>query len=140
MKRLLAFAVALVLIGFGAVAYAVDDGARSGNQEQGLVVKSWKGEYVGTSKHAVLDSSTGKIVFIVVSLGQEGNKEIAVPMGLFSLDRKNEALVLNISKKELDSAPEFHLSDLEDPEFAKKVYRFFAIGVPRDEETPVSVL
>ncbi len=135
MKRLLLLA-AVILLNIGATTYAVDDRAGAGDQEQSLVVKNWKGEPIGTSKHVVLDSSTGMIVFVIVSLNQGGNREIAVPPGLFSLDRKNEALVLSIGKKELYSAPEYHASNLGNPEFVREVYRYFGIGGPWTEETP----
>ncbi len=130
MKIFLTIAMAVI-----AIAYAVDDRAWSDIQEQGLVVQNWKGEYIGTSRHAVLDSSTAKIVLIIVSLGKEEKKEIAVPPGFFSVDKKNEVLILSINKKELDSAPEYDASNMEDPEFVKKVYRFFGLLIPQARET-----
>ncbi len=137
MGRFLALATAVILMGFGTIAFPVDDRDGPDSQKQGLTltVKDWKGESIGTSKKAVLDSSTGNIVFIIASLGKEG-REIAVPPGLFSIDMKNDALVLNVSKKELNKAPEYRASDLEDPDFVKKVYRFFVLVVPRTQETP----
>ncbi len=137
MGRFLAIATAVILMGLETIAFPVDDRDGPDSQKQGLTltVKDWKGDSIGTSKEAVLDSSTGNIVFIIVSLGKEGNREIAVPPGLFSVDKKNDALVLNVSKKELNSAPEYRASDLEDPKFVKKVYRFFALVVPRTQET-----
>ncbi len=130
MRIFLVLAMAVITIG-----YALDNSAGSGSQEQGLVIKNWKGEYIGTSKHAVQDSSTGKIIIIIVSLGKDENKEVAVPAVFFSVGNKDEDLVLNLSRKELESAPEYHASDLQDPEFARKVYRFFAAVIPRTEET-----
>lgn len=134
MKTWLALAIAVILISFGTVACAVEDKAEPSNQEHGLVIKNWKGEYIGTSNHVVQDFPSGNIIFIIVSLNPE-KKEIAVPVDLFSADQQNGTLVLNISKKELDSVPEFYESDLKDPEFVEKVYRFFATGSPRTEET-----
>jgi hypothetical protein len=129
-------AIAGILVSFGTVAYANDDTSGASIQEHALIVKNWKGEYIGTSHHVVMDPSTGNIIFIIVSLEQEENKEIAVPTGLFSIDEKQGVLVLNISKKQLDLSPSYHASDLQDPEFFEKVYRFFAIAPPWAEETP----
>jgi len=136
MKKLLVLAMLITLISFGSIAYAIGDGAGTTIQDQGLVVKNWKGEYIGSSKHVVLDSSTGTIVFIIVSLGQEGEKEIVVPPGVFSVDQKNGVLILNISKKDLAAAPEYHASDLSDPNFVERVYRFFGLGPSWTDETP----
>ena len=127
--------IAVILMSFNTIAYAVDSTSGASNQEHTLIVKNWKDEYIGTSNHVVMDPSTGNIIFIIVSLDQGENKEIAVPAGLFSVDPEHGALVLNISKKQLGSSPAYHASDLEDPEFFKKVYRFFAIAPPWTEET-----
>ncbi len=132
-------ATAAILLNFQTIAYAADDSAGGSHQERSLVVRNWKGDYLGTSSHVVLDPSAGMIAFVIVALetGQnKGIKEIAVPWGLFSVDKENGVLVLNISKKELESAPEYHVSDLADPEFVGRIYRFFALGPPRTKKSP----
>ncbi len=129
-------AIAVILIGFGTMAYAADGTTGQGIHEQSLAVKNWKGEHLGTSHHVILNPSTGDIVFIIVALGQEEDKEIAVPASLFSIDKENGILVLNVNKKVLDSSPAYHDSDLQDPEFIKKVYRFFGIAPSWTEEKP----
>jgi hypothetical protein len=86
-----------------------------------------------------MDPSGGNIVFVIVSLetGQnKESKEIAVPWVLFSIDKENGALVLSISKKQLDSAPEYDASSMEDPEFVRRIYYFFASAPPWTKETP----
>ncbi len=140
MKRRFALAAVLTLLTLGTIAGAGQDRAGSSDQEQGLAVMNWKGEYIGMSNHVVLNSSTRAVVLIIVSLNWKEPKEIAVPTGLFSVDRKKGVLVLSMSKNELDSAPDFHASDLEDPEFVKKVYHFYATGFPQPQETPSSNL
>jgi hypothetical protein len=128
--------LAAILIGFETMAYADDGKTDEGTQGKSLIVKNWKGEYIGTSRHVILDPSTGNIIFIIVSLNQKENKEIAVPAGLFSVDNEHGHLVLNVSKEKLNSSPAYHSSDLQDPEFIDKVYRFFAIAPPWAEDTP----
>ncbi len=130
-------ATAAILLSFQTMAYAADDSA--GQKGRSLVVRNWKGEYVGTSHHVVMDPAAGLIVFVIVTLetGQDKKiKEIAVPWALFSVDKENGVLVLSISKKQLESAPEYHDSDLGDPAFVGRIYRFFALTPPWTEETP----
>ncbi len=132
-------AIAAIFLAFQTMAYASDDGTTSDHQEQSLTVTNWKGEYIGTSHHVVMDFSSGNIAFVIVSLETGQNKEVkevAVPWVLFSIDKENGALVLSISKKQLHSAPEYHVSDLEDPEFVGRTYQFFGLAPPWTEETP----
>jgi hypothetical protein len=135
----LLFAIAAIFLSFQTMAYAADDSARSSHPEQSLIVRNWKSEYIGTSRYVVMDPAAGEIVFVIVSLETGQNKEIkeiAVPWALFSIDMEKGGLVLNISKKQLDSAPEYQASNLEDPEFVGRTYRFFALTPPWTEETP----
>ena len=129
-------AMAAILLNFQTIAYAADDSAGSSHKGQPLIVKNWKGEYLGTSHHVVMDPSGGSIVFVIVSLETAENKEIAIPWVLFSVDKENGDLMLSISKKQLDSAPEYHASSLKDPEFVRRIYYFFASVSLRTEETP----
>jgi len=123
MRKLLALATFAILLSFGAIAYA------GGNQEESLAVKNWKGEYVGSVRHVLTDPSSGNIVFVILSLGEEGKKEIVVPVHSFSsYDYENGFLILNVSKEILAGAPEFHVSDLKDPAFVERVYRFFGVA------------
>jgi hypothetical protein len=130
-------AIVAILLSSQAMIYAADDSARSGHQEHSLIVRNWKGEYIGTSHHVVMDPSAGNIVFAIVSLETGRSKrirEIAVPWVLFSVDKENRALVLSISEKQLNSAPEYHASDLEDSEFVGRIYHFFGLAPPWTEE------
>ena len=65
MRRLWALVMAVILIGSGSIAYAADDRAKSGNQEEALVVKNWKGEYIGSVQHVLIlfkaSSKHGKV-------------------------------------------------------------------------------
>ncbi|HYA90610.1 MAG TPA: PRC-barrel domain-containing protein [Thermodesulfobacteriota bacterium] len=125
MKKLWALVMATILISFGSITHAIDHKANPRNQEEALVVKNWKGEYIGSVRHVLLDSSTRNVAFIVLSLEKE-KKEIVIPLESFSsYDQENGILILNVSKGILIAAPGFHLSDLKDPMFAERVYRFF---------------
>ncbi len=129
MKKYLLLFTIIMILGYGIANAATD-------QVEGLAVKNWKGEYIGTVKHVLTDSSNGNIVFVLLSLGQEGTREIAVPVKSFSsYDFENGFLVLNVSKEILDTAPEFRVSDLNDPEFVGRVYSFFGLAPSWNEGT-----
>jgi len=133
MRKLWVLVMAAILIRFGSIGYAGDQGGKAGNQEEAVVVKNWKGEHIGSVRHVLLDSSTGDVAFIILSLDKE-KKEIVIPLRSFSsYDRENRTLILNVSKGILIDAPEFHLSDLKDPTFADRVFLFFGEAPPWTE-------
>jgi hypothetical protein len=129
MRKLSALVIVVMFMSFGLIAYGVDNRAKSGNEDEVLVVKNWKDEYIGSAHHVLLDSSTGIITFIVLSLGK-GEKEVLIPLSAFSSYNHNtRTLVLGVNKEILVAAPEFHVSDLRDSTFAERVYRFYG-GAP----------
>jgi len=131
MKKLLAPLTIAILLVLGTVAYAASE---TGNQRETLTVENWKGTHIGIVKFVLANPSTGDVNFVILYL--EGNKEIAVPMAAFSsYDQESGVLVLNLSERELVSAPEFHDSDLNDPAFSERVYRFFGLVPPWTENT-----
>lgn len=132
MKKLLALLTAAILISLGTVAYAAGGIEK---QNETLAVKNWKGSHVGTVKYVVVNPSTGIVTFVVLYL-EEGKKEIIVPLTAFSsYDWENGILILNVSQKELVSAPEFHDSDVNDPAFVERVYKFFGLMPSWTDET-----
>ncbi len=136
MKKLSLLITAAVLINFGLIAYVVVDKAETENQQEAIVVKNSTGEYIGTVTNLLVDSS-GNIAFIILSIGREreqGKKEIAVPLGIFSSDHENRIVVLNVGKEALAAAPAFDVSDLTDPTFAENVYRFLGLMPAWTEE------
>jgi hypothetical protein len=128
MRKFLVLVTFAILLSFGSFAY-------SGGQEEGLAVRNWKGECIGSVQHVLTDSSSGNIVFIILSLSQERGKEIAVPVKSFSsYDHENGFFILNVSKEVLAAAPEFHISALKDPAFAEKVYLVFGLAPSWEDE------
>ncbi len=116
-----------ILLVFGSMAYALTDGAATPSHEQSITVRTAEGESIGTVTNALLDAS-GNLAFIILStnVGQ-GNKEIAVPVGAFTFDPESKVIILSIGSEKLSVAPEFNISDLNDPTFAQRVYRFFGM-------------
>ncbi len=131
MRKVLLLLIVLI-VASGSSSYAFD---RSKVKHEGeVVVKDPRGEFVGTVRNALTDAC-GNIVFIIISVGDEGDqeqKEIAIPLNVFSYDHEKEGLTVNASKEQLDAAPEFHPSDLNDPSFAEKSYKAFGQNPPRN--------
>jgi len=67
-------------------------------------------EKVGDIKEIMLDMSTGKVSYAVLSFGTflgMGGKLFAVPWSALALDTANERFMLHIEKERLENAPGF---------------------------------
>ena len=129
MKRSLALLTTVLLMSVVTSLYALTDKAKSENQQESIAVNNSKGEYVGTLTNVLVDSD-GNIGFIIVSIGHDRNqdkKDIAVPLITFFYDREKRLLILDVSTETLLAAPEFKTSDLGDPAFAERTYRYFGL-------------
>lgn len=76
----------------------------------GTDVKNHAGEDLGHIKDLMIDTTSGKVEYAVLSFGGflgMGDKYFAVPWASFSIDRKEEKFVLDISKERLEDAPGF---------------------------------
>ena len=95
----------------------------------GAEVQVPKGEVVGQINDFVIDSSGGRIVFLVLyNVAGRGDDVVAVPFGTFSGQGEN-AFVINTSEEQLASAPGFNeFSDLRNPRWAGDVYRYFGLS------------
>ncbi len=119
----------------GALVKKAEEGATPSNS---LVVRNSQGEYVGIITHGLADES-GNVLFAVVSIGEdkEGKREILVP--ITSLTKSaGGSIILDVEKEVLGSAPQYNLSDFNDPEFAEKVYRHYGKTPPWTENKPDS--
>ncbi len=127
MEKSLALVTAAVFLLFGNIVLA----AGLSDQDETMVIKNSKGEYLGTVKDLLIDSS-GRVIFVIVSHGEEregiSRKDIAVPAVAFSYDRDQDRVVLDIAKDQLDAAPEFTVSELDDPLFSERVFQFFGLA------------
>ncbi len=131
MKRLLAGMTVVVLM---SLVYISGYAGQEANQREAVSVQNSKGEYVGTITDALMDSN-GTIQFVILSIetGQDARK-VAVPTASFSLSKEGKIL-LDISKEKLAAAPVFKISDLADPTFAERMYRFFGVMPSWSEDT-----
>lgn len=80
-------------------------------------VYNQNGEDLGDIKEIMLDMSTGKVSYAVLSFGGflgMGERLFAVPWDLLKLDTVNKRFVLNVNKDRLESAPGFDKDDWPD--------------------------
>lgn len=76
----------------------------------GTDVKNLAGENLGNIKDLMIDTDSGEVKYAVLSFGGFlglGDKYFAVPWKSFSIDRKSEDFVLNVSEDRLKDAPGF---------------------------------
>ncbi|WP_245313675.1 PRC-barrel domain-containing protein [Allofrancisella frigidaquae] len=76
----------------------------------GEKVVNYKGENLGKVKEIMVNPSSGKVAYVVVSFGGllgMGDKLFAIPMTTFEVDTANSQFKLNKTKEELEQAPGF---------------------------------
>jgi sporulation protein YlmC with PRC-barrel domain len=91
----------------------------------GMDVRNQQDERLGEIKDLVVDLTSGKIAYAVLSVGGFlgiGDKLIAVPTSAFSLSPDQERLVLNADKARIQNSPGFAKNDwpnLNSPDWAR---------------------
>jgi len=94
-------------------------------------VRNAAGEDLGTIEEIMLDVSTGRIAYAVLSFGGflgMGNKLFAVPWQALKLNERDHEFVLNVDKKRLENAPGFdkeNWPDMADPTYGSKVFSYY---------------
>lgn len=88
-------------------------------------------EDLGDIKEIMLDMSTGKISYAVLSFSSFlgiNEKLFAVPWNALTLDTANKRFILDIDKKRLENAPGFDKDDwpdMADETWAKGVHKYY---------------
>lgn len=95
----------------------------------GAEVRLSQGEAAGRINDLVIDSSDGRIAFLVLSdVAGRGDASVAVPFSFLS-SRGENFFALNVSHDQLASAPSFNeFADLSNPRWAGDVYIFFGLS------------
>ena len=97
----------------------------------GTSVVNPKRESLGDIKEVVIDPSTGKIAYAVVSFGGflgMGEKLFAVPFSAFKYDMEKNEYILDVSKDRLKAAPGFdsdHWPAMSDEQWNRDVYKYY---------------
>ena len=90
-------------------------------------------ESLGTIKELMIEMSTGKIGYAVLSYGGflgMGDRLFAVPWQALKLDTQNKRFTLNASKEQLKNAPGFdkdHWPAMADTSWASDVHKFYGV-------------
>jgi hypothetical protein len=88
-------------------------------------------ESVGDIKEFMLDTTSGKIEYAVLSFGSflgMGEKLFAVPFRALTLDTENKCFILDVDKQRLKEAPGFdrdHWPDMADQIWARSVHHYY---------------
>jgi sporulation protein YlmC with PRC-barrel domain len=92
-------------------------------------VVNLSGEYVGKVEELMIDVTTGRVAYAVLSFGGFmgfGSKLFALPWSALTVDEGKKRFVCNVTKESLERMPGFdknHWPDLNDLDYASGVYR-----------------
>ena len=98
---------------------------------QGDDVINLQGEKLGSIEDIMLDVSSGKVAYAVLSFGGilgMGDKLFAIPWGALTLDADRKCFVLDVPKDRLQNAPGFdkdHWPAMADASWASQVYAYY---------------
>lgn len=90
-----------------------------------------KGEDLGDIKEIMLDMTSGRVGYAVLSFGSIlglGEKLFAVPWDALTLDAENKRFVLDVGKERLKNAPGFdqdNWPDMADPSWASSIHSYY---------------
>jgi sporulation protein YlmC with PRC-barrel domain len=103
----------------------------SGDKVSGTNVYNTVGESVGEIRDVMIDKSSGKVVYAVLSFGGflgMGEKYHPLPWGLLKYDTSREGYVVNLSKTQLEGAPAYEQgadSWWVDRAYETKVHKYY---------------
>jgi sporulation protein YlmC with PRC-barrel domain len=101
----------------------------------GTSVVDPKDESLGEIKELVIDPSTGRVSYAVVSFGgflSMGEKLFAIPFSTFKHNVTTNKYVLNVSKEHLKEAPGFdssHWPTMSDEKWNRDIHEYYE-GAP----------
>jgi len=103
----------------------------------GTKVINKAGKSLGKIEDFVVDLSTGRIAYAVLSFGafMATDKLFAIPIKALKLDLEKDTFILDVYKEQLENAPGFdksHWPDMADPEWGIKVHSFFGVATQYD--------
>jgi sporulation protein YlmC with PRC-barrel domain len=76
----------------------------------GTDVTNRQGENLGDLKDIMIDLESGEIAYVVISFGGFlgiGDKLFAVPWEALTIDKRNEQIIMDVTKEKLENAPGF---------------------------------
>ena len=98
----------------------------------GTNVRNTAGETLGDIKDIMMDTETGKVAYVVLSVDTGflnlGSKYFAIPWKALEFDTEDEVAVVNINKERLENSPGFdkdHWPAAPQTEFINKVHTYY---------------
>lgn len=94
-------------------------------------VRSPAGEDLGKIEEVMLDMTSGKVTYAVLSFGGVlgmGSKLFAIPWSALELDPDNKCFVLDVDKKKLENAPGFDKDNwpsFADNKWATQIHSYY---------------
>jgi sporulation protein YlmC with PRC-barrel domain len=108
----------------------------------GMKVQDTEGKRLGDIKDLVIDPADGTIGYAVLDFGGFlgiGDKYFAVPWEALQWTPDRQAIVLDVSRKDLKHAPGFDKNkwpDLGSEEQALIIYEYYGMPLPGDTQDP----
>jgi len=108
----------------------------------GDTVVNTAGEDLGEIKAIMLDVTSGRVAYAVLSFGgflNMGNKLFAIPWSALTLDAGEKRFILNVSKALLEDAPGFDKDrwpSMADPAWATQLHSYYNVTPYWDDDSP----
>ncbi len=102
------------------------------------------GEDLGEIREIMLDISSGRVSYAVLSFGAflgMGEKLFAVPWAALELDTENKRFTLNVPKERLERAPGFDRGkwpNMADQSWAKGIHSYYGTTAPPTADRELS--
>lgn len=102
----------------------------------GTEVRNPKGERLGKVEDVTIDTTTGRVAYVVLSAGGFlglGDRFFAIPWQIFQLDAARDRFILDVSKETLRNAPGFDKDDWPDlslDEYGVEVHSYYECSWP----------
>jgi sporulation protein YlmC with PRC-barrel domain len=99
----------------------------------GTKVTNKAGEHLGKIEDFMVDLTTGRISYAVLSFGGFlgiGDKLFAIPVNTLKLDLDEESFILDVDKERLENAPGFdkdNWPDMADSNWVSKVHEYYGV-------------
>jgi len=99
----------------------------------GYLVRSPRHEDLGCIEELMIDPSTGRILYAILSFGGllgNGGKLYAVPWNALNLDADQRIFLLDMEREQMEAAPKFDVEnwpDFGDPDWSEQIHRFYGL-------------
>jgi sporulation protein YlmC with PRC-barrel domain len=103
------------------------------NKVEGTYVYGADGENIGTVYNFMVDKTSGKVAYAVMSFGGFlgiGERYHALPWDTLTYDTRYGGYVVNVTREQLEGGPHYGYDEdpWGDPEYGRRVYGYY--GVP----------